>query len=112
LNLTTMPDDIHEDLRVFSLQSQLRQAKGDLRRVERELLKSRLEQHLQSKKMRTILLRAFRVVTCSRAFVDANAFGEGNSDLAWLCLYEAICDFDEEVRKRMNEEEEEEIDDL
>jgi hypothetical protein len=107
-----MPNDIHEDLRVFSLQAQLRQAKGDLRRAERDLLKARLDRHLQAKKMRVLLLAAFKVVTCSRVFIDANAFGEGDPDLAWLCLYESICDFDEEVRKRMNKEEEEEIDDL
>ena len=99
-----MTDDHRRDLHMFSLKSQLRQARGDLRKAEREAIKARIQRDAHAKAVKHILLRAFRVVSCSRAFVDANAFGEGNTDVAWLALYESLCDFDEEIRERMGDE--------
>ena len=99
-----MEDKQARDLRVFALKAQLRQAKSELRRSERELIKERLKNAAYMGKMRVLLLRSFRVVTQARQWVNANAFGEGDSDIAWLNLYKSICDWDEEVKDQIDEE--------
>lgn len=96
------------DLKVFALKSQLRQAQDTLKRVERELLKERLENAEQMRKVRVLLMRSFRVVATARLWIDSNVFGEGDADIAWLQLYESICDWDEAIKDEIIDEDKEE----
>ena len=101
----SMAAEPSRDLEVFALQSQLRQARKALKHAERELIKERLSNSEFSRKVRLLLLRSFRVVNVARQWVDANAFGEGDTDAAWLQLYQSICDWDEAVKDELGEEE-------
>jgi hypothetical protein len=103
-----MTSESSRDLKVFALKSQLRQTKGELKRAERDLIVERLEHTEYVQKVRVLLLRSFRVVTQARRWVDANAFGEGDTDLAWLSLYQSICDWDMTIQDQLTDEDEEE----
>lgn len=94
------------DLEVFALQRQLRQARETLKHVERELIKERLQNNEFTRKVRLLLLRSLRVVNVARLWVDANIYGEGDTDAAWLQLHQSICDWDEAVKDELREEEE------
>ena len=100
-----MSDDATNELRIFHLKAQLRCALEEKEKAERKTLREEARRTTYIALSRPIFGAAYRVVTCARQWVDANAFGEGDADLAWLTLYQSICDFDEETKILLEEQE-------
>jgi len=88
----------------FALRAQVKRMQRALRKSDRLLIKERLENEVWMRKMRVLLLAGFRVIAQARNWTDANGFGAGDPDAAWLQLYQSICDWDKEVERQLKEE--------